>query len=81
MKALRLLWRAEQRNSFALVAAVDTEIGFVNRQHSMPGKEFAHPNDAQVSQVWAAISIANRQIMKLLQMTRAIVRNPNGPAF
>jgi len=47
----------------------------------MPGKEFAHPNDAQVSQVWAAISIANREIMKPLQMTRAIERNPNGPAF
>ena len=47
----------------------------------MPGIEFTHANKAEISEVRMTVGIPHSQVVKLLEIARAIERNPYRPAL
>jgi hypothetical protein len=62
--------RAEQGNSFTLVAAIDAEVIFIDGNQSVPRIEFAHSDQAEISQVGTAVSVASGQIAQMFELMR-----------
>src|ERR1700684_3391220 len=56
------LRRADKGDSLSLVSSIDPKIGLVDRNDGVPGMEFAHANETQISHVRLAIGIAPRQL-------------------
>lgn len=54
--------RENERDRLAFVALVDCEIAPVSRDDRMIGKQFAHPDDSEVAQVWLSIGKARGQL-------------------
>jgi hypothetical protein len=69
---------AKDGNDFALIAAIDAEIGFVGGKDCVARIEFAHADKAEIGQVWLPIGIANCEILKLREVARAIKRHAQG---
>ena len=70
--ALPLGRRADGRDHFALVAAIDAEIGDVNCDHRMSGIELTHADEAKVREVGIPILVTIRQFGQCFQVAGKI---------
>src|SRR5580700_10890779 len=77
--SLLCFWRTEQRNGFALIAAINAKI-IVDGNYGVTREEFAHPDEAKIGQVRLSIRIANREIVKMLNVLSTIERHPEHAA-
>src|ERR1700679_4237530 len=66
-----LVRRADQRNCVALIAAVNSKIA-IDSHHAVFEMHLAHPDQAQVGEIWFAVGIALCQRLELRQMIVAI---------
>src|SRR5207245_6228818 len=73
--------RAKCGDDFALIAAVDAEVRFIHRDHQVPRIEFAHPNQAQISEVRMTVFITSSEVMKRSDLARAIECHANDAAL
>ena len=73
------LGRAQNRNRFALVAAVHPKVCPVDGNHGMLGEEFAHPDEAQIGEVGLPIGITVSEPGELVEMIAAVKRQRDQP--
>jgi hypothetical protein len=69
------MWRAEDGNDLALVAPKDAEVGFVGGKNGMARIKFAHTDETKISQVWLAVGVASCEVLKLVEVARAVKGN------
>jgi hypothetical protein len=60
----------QQRDDLPLVAPINAKVAFIHRDDHMFGIQFAHSNHAEIGQVWPAIGVAPRQVLKLSELVR-----------
>jgi hypothetical protein len=71
--------RTKDRDRLALIAPVDAEILFVDREHNMPWVQLAHPDDTKVGEIGLAVCITQGEVSQVLQVALAVKRNTHNP--
>ena len=66
------LRRADKRDDFALVAAVDAEVGFVGGKERVARVEFAHADEAEIGEVGMTVGIATSEVVQLIIILGAV---------
>lgn len=72
--------RANERNGFAFVAAIDAEVA-IHGDDGMPGKQLAHAHQAEIREVRMPIGVAVRKRNQLEKVIIAVEREGDQPVL
>jgi hypothetical protein len=66
------LGRADERNGFPLVPPVDTEVFPVHGDHTVPGVQLAHTNEAEIGEVRVPVGVSLGERAELKKVLAAL---------
>ena len=72
-----LVGRADYGDDFALVAAIDTEVIFIDGYDCVARVEFAHADETEIGQVGMAIGVAGGEVVERIGVAFAVERDAN----